>query len=191
MARRRGFFAEMQHQAKVAEQRQRAAERQQLAAIRRTEQARKAEQQAALRFQRASEADRKRLEKEALAAHLATQQAEVDQLNAELAASYDRLDTLLAATLNVDDYLDLESLRRPVVHPPFDRADLEIPVSAPITLLDPEPPVFQAPAAPTGLFGRKKKLAEAQAQAEAEYGVVLDARGEPDLAATAARRAAR
>lgn len=29
------------------------------------------------------------------------------------------------------------------------------------------------------------------AQAEAEYGVVLDARGEPDLAATAARRAAR
>jgi restriction system protein len=169
MARRRGFFAEMQHQAKVAEQRQRAAERQQVAAIRRTEQARKAEHQAALRVQRASEADRKRLEKEAHTAHLAAQQAEVDQLNAELAATYDRVDTLLAATLAVDDFVDLESLRRAVVHPPFDRADLEIPISAPVSLLDPEPPVFQPPAAPTGLFGRKKKLAEAQANAEAEY----------------------
>jgi restriction system protein len=169
MARRRGFFAEMQHQAKVAEQRQRAADREQLAAVRRAEQARKAEQQAAARFQRASEADRKRLEKEAHAAHLAAQQAEVDQLNAELAATYDRVDTLLAATLDVDDHVDLESLRRVVVHPPFNRLDLEIPISAPISLLDPEPRVFQPPAAPTGLFGRKKKLAEAQANAEAEY----------------------
>ena len=156
----------MQHQARLAEQRQRAAAREQAAASRRAEQAWKADQRASLALQRASEADRKRLEKEAAEAHVAARQAEVEQLNAELAATYDQVDSLLESTLDVDDYVDLGSLRRAVEHPPFDRR-LETPIPAPAALPDPPYPVFQPPAPPTGLFGRQKKLAEAQAQAEA------------------------
>lgn len=169
MARRRGFFAEMQHQAKLAEQRQRAAARQQEVAVRRAEQARKAEERAMLAAQRASEAERKRLEKEAAAAHVASRQAEVEELNSELTTIYDRVDSLLEATLDVDDYVDLEKLRRRVDHPPFERRDLETPVPAPQPIPEPAPPVFQPPAPPTGLFGRKQKMAEAQAQAEADF----------------------
>lgn len=169
MARRRGFFAEMQHQAKLAEQRQRAAARQQEAAVRRAEQARKAEERAMIAAQRASEAERKRLEKEAAAAHVASRQAEVEELNSELTAIYDRVDSLLEATLDVDDYVDLEKLRRTADHPPFGRRDLETPVPTPQPIPEPAPPVFQPPAPPTGLFGRKQKMAEAQAQAEADF----------------------
>lgn len=169
MARRRGFFAEMQHQAKLTEQRQRAAAREQEAAVRRAEQARKAEERAKLAAQRASESERKRLEKEAATAHTASRQAEVEQLNSELAALYDRVDSLLEATLDVDDYVDLDKLRRTVKHPPFEREKLKRPLSAPQPIPEPAPPVLQPPAPPTGLFGRKQKMAEAQAQAEADF----------------------
>ncbi|XAS71630.1 hypothetical protein VUN82_21510 [Micrococcaceae bacterium Sec5.1] len=164
----------MQHQARLAEQRQRAAVREHAAAARRAEQAFKAEQRAADAFQRASEAERKRLQKEAADAHVAAKQAEVEQLNAELSALYDHVDSLLEATLEVDDYVDLEALRQTAKHPPFDRS-LEIPTPPPVVLLDPEEPIFQPPAPPTGLFGRKKKLAEAQAQAETEYAAARGA----------------
>lgn len=169
MANRRGFLAEIQHQNRLAEQRQRTAMREQAASARRNEQARKAAERAALAAKRASDADRKRLEKDAATAHAAAQQAEVDELNAKLAAEYDRVDSLLEATLDVDDYVDLKDLRRTVDHPPFDRADLRNPIPVPPPLPDPEPPVFQPPEAPSGLFGRKKKLAEAQKQAEAAF----------------------
>ncbi|GAA5192293.1 hypothetical protein GCM10023346_13930 [Arthrobacter gyeryongensis] len=155
----------------MAEQRQRASAREQAAAARRAEQAWNAQRRASIALQRASEADRKRLEKEAAEAHVAARQAEVEELNAELAATYDQVDSLLQATLDVDDYVDLGSLRRTVEHPPFDRR-LETPIPAPEPLADPPAPVFQPPVAPTGLFGRKKKLAEAQAQAQAEYAEV-------------------
>ncbi|MGJ9403558.1 hypothetical protein [Arthrobacter sp. KK5.5] len=159
----------MQHQNRLAEQRQRAAARERAAAVRRSEQAHRAEERAMLAAGRASEADRKRLEKEAAAAHVASRQAEVEELNAELAATFDSVDTLLEATLDVDDYVDLKDLRRTVEHPPFPRGDLRNPVPAPTLIPDPLPPVLQPPAPPTGIFGRKKKLAEAQAQSEAEY----------------------
>lgn len=169
MARRRGFFAEIQHQNRVAEQRQRAAARQQAAAVRQYEQARRAEERATLSLQRASEAERKQFEKEAAAAHVAAMHAKVEQLNAALADEYESVDTLLSATLQVDDYVDLEDLRRTVEHPPFDRQDLRKPTPPPQPSLDPEQPIYQPPPAPTGLFGRKKKLAELQSQAEEAF----------------------
>lgn len=159
----------MQHQNRLAEQRQRAAAREHAAAVRRLEQAQRADERARLSAQRASEADRKRLEKEAVAAHVAAQQAEVEQLNADIAAKFDSMDTLLEATLEVDDFVDLESLRRTVEYRPFDREDLRTPIPAPAVLLDPEMPVFQPPEPPAGLFGRKKKLALAQSQAEEDF----------------------
>ena len=169
MARKRGFLAEMQHQAKLAEQRQRAAVREQAAAVRRAEQAKNAALRSAAAAARASEADRKRLEKEAAAAHVAARQAEVEKLNAQLAATYDAVDSLLDATLAVDDYVDLNDLRRAAKHPRFDREDLRRPIPAPPTLPDPEPPVLQTPESPKGIFGRKRKLAGAHAQAEEEF----------------------
>jgi restriction system protein len=159
----------MQHQsqlaARQAELRQRAAE----AAKRRVEKAQAAAQRAMVASQRASEADSKRLEREAVAAHIEAMQAEVDENNAALASDYEDLDSLLKATLDVDDYVDLEKLRQVVDHPPFARIDLQVPVAIPTPIPDPIEPARKAVEAPKGFFGKQKKLAEAQAKGEAEF----------------------
>ncbi|MCR2799483.1 hypothetical protein QNO21_10130 [Microbacterium sp. zg-Y818] len=169
MARRRGFFAELQHQAKLAEQRQQAALRQQAAGVRRAEQAQRAAERAQLAAQRASEADRKRLEKAAADAHVAAQMAEVEDLNADLRSQYEVLDSLLQATLEVDDFVDLEKLRVVVKRPAFPRPDLRRPFPAPTPVADPPFPVRRTPAEVKGLLGRKKKEAEELAAVEREY----------------------
>jgi restriction system protein len=190
---RRGFLAEMQHQKQVAareaERRQRAAIREHEAAVRRNEQARKAEERAQASADRASDAERKRLEKEAKAAHLAAMQAEVEERNAALAAQYDEVDGLLQWTLGVDDHVDLETLRRTVEHPPFDRTDLERPVPPPPTIPDPAEPVLAPVEPPKTLFGRKKKLAEAESAAQEEFAAA-HAAWKQELEALPARRAA-
>jgi restriction system protein len=169
MARRRGFFAEIQHQsqvaAKQADQRQRAA----IAAQQRAVRVQAANVRAQAAYQRASEAERKRMDREAAAAHVAEMQAEVDDLNASIEAEWMELENLLAATLPVDDYVDLESLRVKAEHPPFDRVDLKVPLAAPTPLTDPVEPTLAPVAQPKGLFGKKHKLEEAQAQAQREF----------------------
>ena len=177
MARRRGFFAEMQHQVKVAEReaelaRNRAA-RERQAALRRAEQAHKAEQRAMAAFRQATVAQQKQLEREAKAAHVEAMQSEAERLNTDLAAKYADIDGLLAATLEVDDFVDLETLRRVVEHPPFPRRDLEVVEAAPPRLIAPERPTIGAVDPVKGLFGRKKKAEQAQAQAEAELQQAL------------------
>jgi restriction system protein len=169
VARRRGFFAEIQHQSKLADQRHQAALRQQAAGARRAEQAQRAAERAYLAAERASEADRKRLERAAADAHAAARLAEVDDLNADLRGQYETLDSLLEATLEVDDFVDLESLRAVVNHPPFARPDLERPFPVPTPIADPPLPVKHAPQEVKGLFGKKKKEAEALAAAEQQY----------------------
>lgn len=188
---RRGVLAEIQHQIRASQraavQAQRAAERQHQAAIRKAEQAREAAERAEAQAQRASEAERKRLEREAKAAHIEAKQAEVDELNSALASTYDEIDGLLAATLDVDDYVDLDELRRTVEHPPFDRTDLEASIPPPATIPDPPEPQFQPPEQPKGLLGRKKKLAQAEAEArEAHEAALSDWRAE--VAGLPARR---
>jgi restriction system protein len=116
-------------------------------------------------------------------------QAEADQYNAELAIVYEDLDTLLTATLDVDDYVDLETLRQVVVHPQFDRADLEVPIAPPTPIPDPVQPSRHAVEAPKGLFGRKRKLEEAQAKAEADFAQA-SAAWHKNLESLPARRAA-
>lgn len=96
-------------------------------------------------------------------------QAEVEQLNAQLSAKYERIDSLLSATLSIDDYVDLESLRKVATHPPFDRPDLKQPFPAPATIPEPALPVKHPVLPPKGLLGRKQKLAEAEAAVEAQY----------------------
>jgi len=165
---RRGFFGELQHQAEVAARERakaaRKAEQEQNAAIRRAEQAQKANERAAAQQARASTADQKRLAREAREAHVAAREAEVERRNSELSAMYDAIDSLLAATLDIDDYVDLTTLHTVAEHPPFDRADLEVPVPAPSPIVDPPEPVWVPPPPPKGLFGKKnheKAVAEA------------------------------
>ncbi len=78
-------------------------------------------------------------------------EAEAADRNAQLGATYAEIDGLLAATLDVDDYVDLEMLRTQAVHPPFDRPDLEIPVPSPVLVGVPREPHFAPPERPSGL----------------------------------------
>src|SRR5665811_2514884 len=149
---RRGFFAELQHQAKgAARERERTAlqtEKARNAANRMAEQAHKADERAAAQLARASEADKKRLAKEAREAHVAAIEAEAEMRNLELNESYQAIDSLLAATLEVDDYVDLTTLRTVAVHPPFERTDLETLIPLPSPIIDPPQPVFAPPLPP-------------------------------------------
>jgi len=99
--------------------------------------------------------------------------AEVESKNAQLAALYDQIDNLLAASLELDDYVDLGQLRQSVEHPPFDRPDLERPTLPPPPIVAPPEPVYVAPqGAPKGLggaFGGRKKYAQLVAETEAAH----------------------
>lgn len=171
----RGFFAELQHQTRVAAREQeraaREAERAHETALRDEERARKAEERAAAQLVRADAAEQKRLAKNARDAHVAAMEAEVKKKNLELSQMHQEIESLLAATLDVDDYVDLETLRTVAEHPPFDRTDLEKPIDAPQPIVDPLEPTFEAPPPPTGLRGlfSGKKHAKAAAEAESEH----------------------
>ena len=94
-------------------------------------------------------------------AHVAAKEADVERLNLELDLMYEEIDSLLAATLSVDDYVDLEALSVVAEHPVFDRADLEIALPTLKAVSDPPEPVFVPPPNPTGLgavFGKKKYI---------------------------------
>ncbi len=118
---------------------------------------------------KAAAAEKKRLEKEAQQAHVAAMQADVAERNAALEEIYGEIDGLLAATLEVDDFVDLESLRVTAQHPAFDRSDLEMPVPPPAPVEDPPEPVFEAPIVPTMTLGRKKKQAAADEAAQQDF----------------------
>lgn len=170
---KRGFFAELQHQNRLAAQRQaqqqRLHAREYAAAVRNAEQARRASERAATQMARASAAERKAAEQEAKRLHQASQLAVVESLNAALAEANDEFDSVLAATLDVDDYVDLKRLRTTVAYPAFSRPDLEVATPTPPAGHMPPEPVYGEPQAPTGLngvLGGKKKhdLAVAQAR---------------------------
>lgn len=167
----RGFFAELNYQAQQAEKRRRqqqaVAYRIQGAAERQAEAAHKAAERARSAAARASAADQKPAQKEADRLQVEAQLAEVASRNGELANEYAEIDGLLARTLEVDDYIDLESLKiTPVEHPPFTPGVLGHP-SPPLPALQyPPEPAFQPPAPVGALAGKKKKqaaLEEAQA----------------------------
>lgn len=198
---RRGFLAEIQYQNRQAarrrEQQARADQRAYAASVREWERAQKeAERQEAAQA-RASEKDRKAAEKTAAAAHVEARMAETASMNAELEATYADIDGLLAATLDVDDFVDLVALRDSTPEPPeFDPGDLGVPTPGiPELVYEPQPPDPEAPKS-GGLFGGKKRAAEAaaiQAQYEAEIAAWTErnnARYQAHLAAVEARKVA-
>lgn len=106
MARRRAFFAELQHQGKLAEKRS----AQQQATLHRARQLAIAEAQRALRDaesaqaqasryasadRKAAEAQTKAAEAEALRLHRSARKAEVEAMNAELAMALDQVGAIL------------------------------------------------------------------------------------------------
>ncbi|SOC47223.1 restriction system protein [Blastococcus aggregatus] len=168
MARRRGFFAEISHQAAVAEK-----NRQRAQAAATKEQARR--QREAERLQQQLERARTRqfimTEKEEKQLHIAAREAEVERLNGELAMQLADIDNVLTATLEVDDYVDLEDLRKKAKHPRFESRHSS-PIPAPAPIETPPEPVYVEPDAPRGVgavFGGKKKHAEAVAAAQAAF----------------------
>lgn len=178
---RRGFFAELQRQSRIAqrerERREREAARDHAARVRLLEQTQKAAERARVQLAKANATEQKRLEKEAREAHIAAKEAEVEELNRELSDMYTDIDTLLESTLSRDDYVDLTTLRVEVQHPPFDSAGLDELVPAPSPVPDPPQPVLQLPEAPHGLasFFGKKKHAEAVEAAERAYEQAMTA----------------
>jgi len=99
-------------------------------------------------------------------------EAEVDRRNLELGEIYEEIDSLLLATLEVDDHVDLNTLRIAIAHPPFARSDLETPTPPPSTFLDPPQPVCAMPDPPKGILGSlfgKKAHAKAVAEATEDY----------------------
>ena len=176
MARRRGFFAELQYQSQLAAKRQAQAERAQArayaAAVRQAERAEREAERAAAAAARARTAEQKAAEREAKRLREESRLAEVEALNARLAETGDELESILSATLTVDDFVDLEALRVSASHPPFPRADLEVPTPEVVPVSAPPEPVFVEPEAPKGLgsmLGGKKKHAAAVAQAREAF----------------------
>jgi restriction system protein len=132
-------------------------------AVRRAEQAQRAAERLQAQLSRASAADRKRIEKEARAAHVEAMEAEAEGKNLQLEEINADLESLLATTLGVDDYVNLELFRVVAEHPPFDGSRLETPIPTPEPIPDPRKPTFVPPEPPKGLlgslFGKKKHAA--------------------------------
>lgn len=103
-------------------------------------------------------------EKAVKAAHIASHLAEVESLNAQVKDVFDDLDGLLEATLDVDDYIDLETLRK-LSSTPFDRPELEVALAPPTKPRLPSEPTYKEPPQPKGLFGKNKKLEQARLEA--------------------------
>jgi len=135
-------------------------------AVRNLEKAMKAEEKAVLMMKKAGLAELKSMEKARALAYTEKMKAIADEQNSELTAIYEDIDGLLEHTLGIDDFVDLESLRR---KNDFDPKELGMPLPTP--KLDPLPPepIFEAPPKPKGIFGRKKKLALATAEAQEAF----------------------
>lgn len=193
---RRGFFAELHHQMVKAERqriaRERAAARAHTAAVREAERAQRKHEQDQVKASRAAEQDRKRLEKEARESHVLAMEAEAEERTLKVEEIYDELDSLLTSTLAVDDYVDLQSLRPKVEHPPFPHPELESPRPSPGRAADPPEPTLEEPPPPTGLsavFGKKKHLAAVEAARERHSDALQRWREECDRLATTHRAA--
>jgi restriction system protein len=175
---RKGFLAlvhrELKRSARESERRQKVTQRAYAAAEREAEVARKREVQAYAQAQKASAADQKRFEKEAKESHYSAMAAEVERMNLKLSEIAEDLDGILASTLDVDDFLDLETLKIEAVHPPFNPDSSLLKPQTPLLVADPVAPTYVEPTTSKlyiyflGKKNHKKKVAAARAKYESE-----------------------
>jgi restriction system protein len=93
----------------------------------------------ATRIQKADEKARKEQERQDQRARMETTARDVDEQNAQLLAYVNRLQNLLAETLEVDDYIDFETFKETVTPPPFEPRELGRPLDPPEPRLPPKP----------------------------------------------------
>lgn len=108
MARRRGFVATMVHI-------QREAERSKVAHARRVAQVERDQR----RMSDAAARARAATDREWARVYAASRTGVAAEQTREIESSVERLESVLAATLDVDDFLDLETLKPPLALPPF------------------------------------------------------------------------
>lgn len=175
MGKRRGFLAELQHQQRLADQRRRNEEVAQWAAHRlavlRAEQSQREYEYAVAAAERAASAEKAAAEREARYKYLDARRTQAQRRAAAALDAHEQIDNILAATLDVDDYVDVETLKMTVEHPPFPREDLKRPTPAPRLEQAPPEPQYVAPPQPTGLskMFSKKKYEQEAAQARAVW----------------------
>lgn len=143
--------------------------REQNAALKEEARQTKAREASIKRANVANERDLKAWEKEVKAAHVQSQEAEVELMNAQVNDVFGELDGLLAATIEVDDYIDLKTLMKSEANTLFDRPELDQPAPPPLPPRLPNEPKYREPPQPKGLFGKKKKLAAAIESATEEH----------------------
>jgi restriction system protein len=131
-----------------AEKRRKAEEREQRRMIREYEKA-----------QRDAERQEARDEKERRKLYLESRLREADGLNSILEERCSELESLLTATLEVDDFIDLKALRQRYTEPPFDPGSLATPIP------EPEQTHVPAPSALAGLMPGAKARHQAASQA--------------------------
>jgi restriction system protein len=141
-------------QQRERERQARAQQRAVVAAAKAAEQARKALERAQVWEQK----ERKRLYFEA-------RRAEVEAMNEEVAGEVETLEFLLRATLDVDDYLDFETLKRLPVVPTFEPGALAI-EEASMAPFTPPPQSGVARFLPGGKAKREQEVAAARRQYE-------------------------
>jgi restriction system protein len=176
----RSVFSEINRALKAsireAERRDKARHRERIAAERAAERARAQEKRAAALYVKAREKERKAAEKAAKQRHIERMMADVDAMNADLQAVEDDLQGLLSATLAVDDFVDLEALRRVHEPSPFDPGELAYRIEPPNLPELPKEPELVEPDAPSAVgrllgAGRryKKKLERAVFENKKRY----------------------
>ena len=164
MARRSSFGYRMAQYQRELERQARAQQRAQMAAVREAERAEKAY----ARAQALDEKERKRL-------YLESRTAAVEAMNAELQARNDELERLLRATLDVDDYLDFETLKIEPEIPPFQPGALAVSEVPPLIETFMPPPVSgMAKLVP----GAKAKHEQAVATAKQAFEAAAEAHAE-------------
>lgn len=192
---RRGFLAELHRQAMRAarerERAQRASLKAYTAAIRVAEAAKRQETQARVRAHKAAASELKRLEKEAKLCHEAAMEAEVECMNLQIAEIEEDLAGILVATLGVDDFVDLNTLKVRAEHPEFDRTDLLKNSPPPLPVIDAPRPELREVAPPRGIMSifRKGAYEKEKAGAVSKHESDL-AQWELHLVENQARRAA-
>lgn len=157
MGRRRGFFAELEHQRNLQ---QKQAAREQRERERLIAQARREREQLAREAERAD----KQAAKEAAARYLQARQAEVTALNHALATRITELESVLVNSLGRSARVPFASLRKPPALPRFQPGALATPTP---------PPVWEqfapAPASAVQRMFKKQQLERATSEARAQF----------------------
>lgn len=174
MARRNSLFSSYAQMQREAARAQAAQVRAQAAARREAERA----HAAYVRAQAAAEKEGKRLYVESRAAQVAA-------MNADLEATIDALQGLLAASLSAGDLVSFSSLKKPALVSPWGHADLERAEPAPVLET-----FMPAPLTGVGKVFGKAKHERAVAQGDARYKqAVQEHRGREEQRAKALARA--